>query len=167
MNITDLIFWILAAAILGSGLAVVSARNLVHAALFMVLTFFGISGIYVLLEADFLAVVQILIYVGAIAVLIIFGVMLTQRENMEETNVSSPHRAVAAAILGVFLALMILAINSTVWLIDPSPALPTTVGPIAELMLSSFVIPFEAAAILLTVAILGAIILSKGARRAS
>lgn len=167
MNTADLVFWILAIIILGSGLAVVAARNLVHAALFMVLTFFGISGIYVLLEADFLAVVQVLIYVGAIAVLIIFGVMLTQRENMEETNVSSPHRAVAAVILVAFLGLIILAINSTAWLIDPSPALPTTVGPIAELMLSSFVIPFEAAAILLTVAILGAIILSKGARRAS
>lgn len=162
--IADLVFWVLAVIILGSSLAVVSAKNLVHAALFMVLTFFGISGIYALLEADFLAVVQILIYVGAIAVLIIFGVMLTQRENMGETNTSSPHRLTAAVVIGVFLATIISAIYRTAWRIDPSPALPGTVGPIADLLLSTFVIPFEGAAILLTVAILGAIIISKGRR---
>lgn len=165
MLVADLVFWILAVVILISGLAVVVAKNLVHAALFMVLTFFGISGIYALLEADFLAVVQILIYVGAIAVLIIFGVMLTQREDMGETNVSSPHRVVAVGIIGLFLVIIVTAINGTSWRIDPSPALPSTVGPIADLMLTTFVIPFEGAAILLTVAILGAIIISKGARR--
>lgn len=164
MSTADLVFWVLAAVILGSGMAVIAAKNLVHAALFMVLTFFGISGIYVLLEADFLAVVQVFIYVGAIAVLIIFGVMLTQRENMGETNTSSPHRIPAAAVIGLFLIIIVLAINHTGWRIDPSPALSSTVGPIADLMLSTFVIPFEGVAILLTVAILGAIIISKGRR---
>lgn len=167
MLVSDMIFWILAVIILASGIAVVTVRNLVHAALFMVLTFFGISGIYVLLEADFLAVVQVLIYVGAIAVLIIFGVMLTQRDNMGETNFSSPHYLSAAGIIGLLLLVMMLAFNTTNWRIVNTPAPESTIGPIADLMLGKFVIPFEGAAVLLTVAILGAIIISKGARRST
>lgn len=165
LTIADIVFWILASLILVAGTSVVMARNLVHAALFMVLTFFGISGIYVLLEADFIAVVQILIYVGAIAVLIMFGVMLTQREDMGETNAYSAHGRSAAIVVGTFLLVIIIALSATKWLIHPQAALPETVGPIADLMLTTFVIPFEAVAILLTVAVLGAIILSKGARR--
>lgn len=165
MSISDVVFWILAAVILGSGLAVVMVRNLVHAAFFLVLTFFGVSGLYVLLEADFLAIVQILIYVGAIAILIIFGVMLIQREDMRETNVFSSYKKVAGVTVALFLAILLASIKYTPLATAVQPPLESTVGPIADLMFTSFVVPFEAAGVLLLVAILGAIVLSTGVGR--
>jgi len=165
VSISDVVFWILAAVILGSGLAVVMVRNLVHAAFFLVLTFFGVSGLYVLLEADFLAIVQILIYVGAIAILIIFGVMLIQREDMRETNVFSSYKKVAGVTVALFLAILLASIKYTPLATAVQPPLESTVGPIADLMFTSFVVPFEAAGVLLLVAILGAIVLSTGVGR--
>lgn len=165
MSISDVVFWILAAVILGSGLAVVMVRNLVHAAFFMVLTFFGVSGLYVLLEADFLAIVQILIYVGAIAILIIFGVMLIQREDMRETNVFSSYKKVAGITVALFLAILLVSIKYTPLATATQPPLESTVGPIADLMFTNFVVPFETAGVLLLVAILGAIVLSTGVGR--
>lgn len=165
MSVSTIVFWIIAAVILGSALSVVTVKNIVHAAFFMVLTFFGVSGLYVLLEADFLAVVQILIYVGSIAVLIVFGVMLTQRRKMGETNTSSRHKKIAGIVVGLLMIVLVYAISTTSWQVVNEPAPASTVGLIGELMLSRFVIPFEAIGILLLVAVVGAIILTKGARR--
>ncbi|NLC06685.1 MAG: NADH-quinone oxidoreductase subunit J [Syntrophomonadaceae bacterium] len=165
MSVSTIVFWIIAAVVLGSAISVVTAQNLVHAALFMVLTFFGVSGLYVLLEADFLAVVQILIYVGAIAVLIVFGVMLTQRKGMEETNVSSSHKWVTGILVTILMVGFAYAVTRTPWQVSDHAAPESTVGLIGELMLTRFVIPFEIVGILLLVAVLGAIILTKGARR--
>ncbi|MGI6648540.1 MAG: NADH-quinone oxidoreductase subunit J [Bacillota bacterium] len=165
MSVSTIVFWIIAAVILGSAISVVTAQNLVHAALFMVLTFFGVSGLYVLLEADFLAVVQILIYVGAIAVLMVFGVMLTQRKGMEETNVSSSHKWVTGILVTALMVILAYAVTRTPWQVIDQAAPESTVGLIGELMLTRFVIPFEIVGILLLVAVLGAIILTKGARR--
>ncbi|NLK50864.1 MAG: NADH-quinone oxidoreductase subunit J [Syntrophomonadaceae bacterium] len=165
MSVSAIVFWIIAAVILGSAISVVTAHNLVHAAFFMVLTFFGVSGLYVLLEADFLAVVQILIYVGAVAVLIVFGVMLTQRKEMAQTNAFSRHKWVAAFLVILLQILFGYAVTHTPWLVVDEAAPDTTVGLLGEMMLTELVIPFEAVGILLLVAVVGAIILTKGARR--
>jgi len=164
MSISAIVFWVIAAVILGSAISVVTAQNLVHAAFFMVLTFFGVSGLYVLLEADFLAVVQILIYVGAIAVLMVFGVMLTQKKDMAQTNASSSHKWLAGGIVTLLMVVLAYAVTRTPWQIIDKAAPLSTVGPIGDLLLNQFVIPFEAVGILLLVAVLGAIILTKGER---
>src|SRR5579871_6266471 len=78
IDIPAVAFWVLAAALVGSALAVVFLRNIVHAALFLVVVFGAAAGIYVLLNAEFIAIVQILIYAGAVAVLVLFAIMLTQ-----------------------------------------------------------------------------------------
>lgn len=153
-------FWILAAVIIASALAVVMFRNIFHAALFLVLCFFTIAGIFVILSADFLAAAQVLIYVGAIAVLIIFAIMLTR-----ETHRGSPsgRLRLPALMLGLlFLATMVFVVVSTDWnVVAEIPTEPTT-SAIAHALFSGeegFVLPFEIAAALLLAAIIGAIVL--------
>lgn len=153
-------FWVLAAVIVGAALAVVFLRNIVHAALFLVLCFFTIAGIFVILSADFLAAAQVLIYVGAIAVLIIFAIMLTREA---QRGSPSGRLRLPALMLGLlFLATMVFVVLSTDWqVIAEIPDQPTT-SAIAQALFSAeegFVLPFEIAAALLLAAIIGAIVL--------
>ncbi|GAI12841.1 unnamed protein product [marine sediment metagenome] len=156
----EIAFWILAVISVASALAVVFLRHIFRAALFLVLCFFTIAGIYVVLSADFLAAAQVLIYVGAIAVLIIFAIMLTG-----ETQRGSPSgrfRFLAFLVGAVFLVAMILVVTGTDWqVITEAPTEPTT-APLAHALFSEeagFVLPFEIAAALLLAAIIGAIAL--------
>jgi len=153
-------FWILAALIIASALAVVLLRNIFHAALFLVLCFFTIAGIFVILSADFLAAAQVLIYVGAIAVLIIFAIMLTR-----ETQRGSPsgRLRLPALMLGLlFLATMVFVVVSTDWQVIKEIPDEATTSAIAQALFSGeegFVLPLEIAAALLLAAIIGAIVL--------
>jgi NADH-quinone oxidoreductase subunit J len=156
----EIAFWILAVISVASALAVVFLRNIFRAALFLVLCFFTIAGIYVVLHADFLAAAQVLIYVGAIAVLIIFAIMLTR-----ETPRGSPSgrfRLIAFLVGATFLVAMILVVTGTDWqVITEAPTEPTT-SPLAQALFSreeGFVLPFEIAAALLLAAVIGAIAL--------
>ena len=153
-------FWVLAAVIVGAALAVVLQRNIFRTALFLVLCFFTVAGIYVVLSADFLAGAQVLIYVGAIGVLIIFAIMLTR-----ETQRGSPsgRLRLPALLVGLlFLATMVFVIVSTDWhVVAEIPTEPTT-SAIAQALFSGeegFVLAFEIAAALLLAAIIGAIVL--------
>lgn len=153
-------FWVLATVIVGAALAVVLQRNIFRAALFLVLCFFTVAGIYVILSADFLAGAQVLIYVGAIGVLIIFAIMLTR-----ETQRGSPsgRLRLPALLVGLlFLATMVFVVVSTDWhIVAEIPTEPTT-SAIAQALFSGedgFVLAFEIAAALLLAAIIGAIVL--------
>ena len=156
----EIAFWVLAAVIVGAALAVVLQRNIFRAALFLVLCFFTVAGIYVILSADFLAGAQVLIYVGAIGVLIIFAIMLTP-----ETQRGSPsgRLRLPALLVGLlFLATMVFVVVSTDWhVVAEIPTEPTT-SAIAQALFSGeegFVLAFEIAAALLLAAIIGAIVL--------
>jgi NADH-quinone oxidoreductase subunit J len=156
----EIAFWVLAAVIVGAAVAVVLLRNIFHAALFLVLCFFTIAGIYIILSADFLAGAQVLIYVGAIGVLIIFAIMLTR-----ETQRGSPsgRLRLPALLVGLlFLATMVFIVVSTDWhVVAEIPTEPTT-SAIAQALFSGeegFVLAFEIAAALLLAAIVGAIVL--------
>lgn len=158
------VFWILAVVILGAALAMVFSRNLVHSALYMITTFVGVAGIYLMLNADFLAAVQILVYVGAISVLLVFGVMLTRRGDISMSNLFNHYKIIAGVIsLALFFVLGKLILASS-WNISSLVGPTDTVGQIAELMMADFVIPFEIAAVLLLVAMIGAIIVAKGVK---
>lgn len=158
------VFGILAVIILGSALAMVLSKNLVHSALYMIVTFLGVAGIYLMLSADFLAAMQILIYVGAISVLLVFGVMLTRRGDIAASNLFNRYKVAAGLVsLGLFLILGRLILTSS-WQLSSMSFPETTVGPIADLMMSVYVVPFEVAAILLLVAMVGAIIVAKGVK---
>jgi NADH-quinone oxidoreductase subunit J len=164
----DIAFWILAVVCVGSALAVVLLRDIFRAALFLVLCFFVIAGIYLTLNADFLAGVQVLIYVGAIAVLIIFAIMFTR-----ETQQGNPSNRLKIPVLLLALLLlgtMIFSMVDTTW--PPitgiseeaqlSEGEPTTSG-IADLLFgeNGFILPFEIAAVLLLAAIIGAIVMAR------
>ena len=153
---------------LGGGLLVVTQRNLVRAAAALVLSFFGVAGLYVLLEAGFLAAVQILIYIGAIAILIIFAVMLTRRQtgDGDESGFNSQWAGALGAAVVMF-ALVVFVINAAWPLGIEAGNVPALAGDstrglgMALVDLEQFVLPFEIASVLLLGAMVGAVIIAR------
>jgi len=155
----DIAFWILAVVSVAAALAVVLMRDVFRAALFLVLCFFTVAGIYITLSADFLAGAQVLIYVGAIGVLIIFAIMLTR-----ESRKGSPsgRLRLPALLIGLlFLVTMVFVVANTDWHVVEEVTTEPTTKAIAQSMFSEdgFVLAFEIAAALLLAAIIGAIVL--------
>ncbi|OIP59741.1 MAG: NADH-quinone oxidoreductase subunit J, partial [Ignavibacteria bacterium CG2_30_36_16] len=109
MNIYDIIFFVFAITTVGSAFMVVTTRNIVHAAFYLLLTFFGVTGIYVLLGADFVAIVQLVVYVGGILILLIFGVMLTNKITNVQIKSGSLQLFPAAIGVGLFGGVLVSA----------------------------------------------------------
>lgn len=156
MELYDLIFYLFAVITIVSGIIVVNSKNIVHAAFSMLLTFFGVAGIYVLLGADFLAVVQIMVYVGGILILLLFGVMLTNK--ITNVEIRSGTVQVIPAIIGlaVFAAVLFWIMTSTNWKTTDFEIPFTTAYDIGEVLISQYVLVFELLGILLLVALIGA-----------
>lgn len=155
----EIAFWILAIIVIGTALAVVFLRDIFRAALCLVLCFLTIAGIYVTLSADFLAAVQVLIYVGAIGVLIILAIMLTRE--VQRGSLSNKLRIPALVVAILFLGAVGFTMINTPWhLADVAPLEPTTPALAGKLFgEGGFILPVEIAAVLLLAAILGAIVL--------
>lgn len=157
-------FGILAVMMLATALGVVLLSNIVHSAFLLAGVFLSISGLYILLNADFVAAAQILIYVGAVNVLILFAIMLVnKRENFAEL----PNRwfrqgATAVVCLGLF-ALLGTMVLLTPWSLNstPSVGISNTIITIGEHFFSDYLLPFELASVLLLMAMVGAIILAR------
>ncbi|MCE9635554.1 MAG: NADH-quinone oxidoreductase subunit J [Planctomycetes bacterium] len=158
-------FWLFAILVAGTALYAAVAPKIVHAAFSLMATFFGVAGIYAILGSDFLAVTQVLVYVGGIMVLIVFGVLLTDRVP-EEYKVVAPRRWLPALIAGgLCFAAIAGALKSTVWPISSSTPLgdaTSTVEGIGRSLLTDYLIPFEFASILLLVVLVGAARLARG-----
>lgn len=149
-------FWTLSALTLGSAAGVMAARSMFHALMFLIVSFVGVAGFFVLLSADFLAMAQIIIYVGAIAVLFLFAMLLTPRadRNNGNTMMAAPATLLAVAIATV----VIFVIHDTNWAtVAASPEL--TGAELGDALLSTWVLPFQIASVLLTAALVGAIML--------
>ena len=141
-------------------LGVVLARNVVHSALFLILALMAVAGVYILISAEFLAIVQILIYGGAVTILILFVMMLTRVRDMPQA-LDGPQRPFAALAAGAFLALSVLAAVSSDW---PGETERITVVPFREMgeaLFRDWAVPFEVASLVLLVALIGAIILAR------
>lgn len=156
MNFYDIIFYIFAAITLLSALFVVTTRNIVHSAFYLLFTFFGVAGIYVLLGADFIAISQILIYVGGILILLLFGVMLTNKITNVEIRTGTVHMLPAAIATGIFMGAVVAVMVWTEWKSEPSVIPLTTTKDIGHLLLTDYVLIFELLGILLLVALIGA-----------
>lgn len=156
MNFYDIIFYIFAAITLLSALFVVTTRNIVHSAFYLLFTFFGVAGIYVLLGADFIAISQILIYVGGILILLLFGVMLTNKITNVEIRTGTIHMLPAAIATGIFMGAVVAVMVWTEWKSEPSEIPLTTTKDIGHLLLTDYVLIFELLGILLLVALIGA-----------
>jgi NAD(P)H-quinone oxidoreductase subunit 6 len=161
MPMGALVFYLVAALTIGSAVVVAFSRNIVYSAFSLLGAFMGVAGLYALLAADFVAVIQILVYVGGILVLIIFAVMLTHRID----DVAVSNRAVgqlpAVLIIGAVGVLMGNAIVGAHWAQKSDlGAEPTTYG-IGDAFLNQYVLPFELASVILLVVLIGAIVVSR------
>jgi NADH-quinone oxidoreductase subunit J len=165
MTPIQLLFIIIAAATLGAAIMVVTVRNLVHAALWLVVALFGVAVLFVLLNAGFLAVAQVVIYIGAIAILMIFAIMLTRRVAVDTTPQVNANWGWAAVISAVLFAGLAWMVSSWSGFSTALPDMSPRADPLRDLgtaLVSPdlYVIPFEVASVLLLAALIGAIMVA-------
>lgn len=155
----EIAFWILAVIGVVAALAVVWLRDVFRAALLLIVCFLAVAGIFVTLSADFLAVVQVLIYVGGISILIILAIMLTR--DVQQGSPSNRLRWPALVVAVIFFGVMAFALLGSPWQLSGlSPQMPTTTALAGKLFgEGSFILAVEIAAVLLLAAILGAIVM--------
>jgi len=136
---------------------IIVARSLLHAVLLLILSFVGIAGVFITLSADFVAVVQVLVYAGAIAVLLIFAVMLTPASDRK--NSGNMLQLPALVLSGLIIAGVTFIVLKTDWRVASRGPFETTAAEIGDALVSPFALPFEIASVLLVVALVGAIVL--------
>ncbi|MCY3549571.1 MAG: NADH-quinone oxidoreductase subunit J [Candidatus Poribacteria bacterium] len=159
------IFYGFAFLTIASALVVVTVRNIVHAAFSLMVTLFGVAGLYVFLQADFLAATQVIVYVGGILVLILFGVMMTSGRLEMRIHIERGQLLLGGIIAVALLMLLLTVIaNTPAWknLIDDGTELPPTTERIGALILNGqFLLPFEVVSVVLLVALIGAALISR------
>ena len=162
MTPEQIIFIIVALVTLVAGISVVTSRNLIHSALWLILTLFGIAIFYVLLDAGFFAVIQVIIYIGAIAILFIFAAMLTRRVMKDTGPQSLPNWWLGALIAVMLLVGIVIIFVNWQGFTTLAPELGNPSGRVSQLGLAlvsadQYVLPFELASILLVAGMIGAI----------
>ena len=171
--IVDIVFWVLAASSIVAAFAVVQMRNLFRAALFLIVSFLAVAGMFVLLRAEFIAAVQVLIYVGAISVLIIFAILMTGE--VETGSPAHSMRIPVGILAGLFGIMAVFVTVQTDWIIldnvlqegqlsatatsKVGEVFSNTIPWIAQLLVQDFVLAFEVASVVLLAAIIGALAL--------
>jgi NADH:ubiquinone oxidoreductase subunit 6 (subunit J) len=163
IGIAQVIFIIISAVALAGALGVVLSRNVFRAALLLVLSFVGVAGLYVMLEAELLAMIQILVYVGAISILIVFAIMLSSRimsPDFQARNEQWFMGLVAAVVLFGVLAFVLLSVQ---WPIVPSEVPEDAISLLGQALVGAdqFVLPFEVASVLLLVALVGSVVIAR------
>jgi len=161
------IFWLISIVMLFSGFMVVTLKNIFHCALYLVLCLFSVAGLFILLDAEFLAAAQVLIYVGAVAILMIFAIMLSTdlaSQRVTQTSKNSPMVAficIFFAFSSAFLAKVTTGQLPALWnnVKDSLPA--ENIFTIGSLLMTDFMLPFEVVSILLLAAMIGAIVLAR------
>ena len=162
MNITQLLFWVLSIAAVFSALMVITSKNPVYSVLWLIITFFTISGHYILLNAQFLAVVNIIVYAGAIMVLFLFVIMLMNLNKDTEPQKSSWLKIVGAISGGCLLLVLVAALRHT----ETRLAELTTgdiglIQNLGKVLFNDYVVPFEISSILFLSAMVGAVVIGK------
>ena len=161
MDIATALFYLVAIITVGSAAVVAFSRNIIYSAFSLMGTFAGVAGIYVFLGADFVAAVQLLIYVGSILVLILFAVMLTHRITDVEITNRAAGRIPALLAIGIFIFLLVQTIRETSWAKAKEILYAPTTARIGDLFLENYLLPFELASLVLLAALIGAVVLSR------
>jgi NAD(P)H-quinone oxidoreductase subunit 6 len=161
MDLSTAVFYLVAIITVGSALMVAFSRNIIYSAFSLLGTFAGVAGIYVFLGADFVAAVQLLIYVGGILVLILFAVMLTHRITDVEITNRAAGRIPALIVTGVFIYLLVQTVRETPWVKAKEIIYQPTTAKIGDLFLDSYLLPFELASLVLLAALIGAVVISR------
>ena len=160
---SEAVFLFLAAFTLASALVVVLNNQLLYSAIALLFTLFGVAGLYIFLWADFIAGVQLLVYIGGINVLIIFGIMLTNRISSVRLSQTNLQQGVGGVFAFWRFIIISIVISKTSWFQMTAAEPSETVGQVGTLLMTKYVLPFEAASILLLGALIGAAILSREA----
>ncbi len=164
-TLADGIFYAVAALTIGGAAAVALSRNILYSALGLLASLLGVAGLYAFLSADFIAVAQVMIYIGGVLVLILFAVMLTNR--IGEVNISNASMGWASAGLlsAVMLAMILVVAFEVPWPVRSTGSAPTT-APIGHALLQQWLLPFELASLILLATLIGAIIIARKEIRA-
>ena len=157
----DFVFWIVVGLTIGSAMLVVLSKKLVYSAYALLFTLFGVTGLYVFLWADFLAVVQVVVYIGGILVLIIFGIMLTNKITSVNISNTSVQKSIGSVILLIFITGLGFMVANTPWNVVANSEPTQTTEAIGRLLMIDYLLPFEGASLLLLGALIGATTLSR------
>jgi NADH-quinone oxidoreductase subunit J len=157
----NIFFGIIAVVMIFAALRVVTTSNVVHAALWLVLVLAGVAAQFILLGSEFVAVTQVLVYIGAVVVLFLFGVMLTRASMGDDETVAGEKRMMASVVAVLLLAVMAMALIDTFeddrLVIDE----PQRVAEVSDSIFSQYIVPFEAVSVLLLAALIGAIVVAR------
>ena len=157
----DLVFWIVVGITIASAVMVVQSKQLLYSAIALLFTFVGVAGLYFFLWADFIAVVQVVVYVGGILVLIVFGIMLTNKITSVNISHTSVQRGIGATVvLGILAGIGFMIINTPWYQVAATEPAQTT-ETIGRLLMMDYLLPFEVASLLLLGALIGATTLSR------
>jgi NADH:ubiquinone oxidoreductase subunit 6 (subunit J) len=157
----NLVFMMIAVVTIAAAVAAMSLRNLVHCALSLTVAFVGLAMVYLQLDAQFAGFAQILVYVGAVAILIVFAILLTRSSEPPQQSVLSPGWAAGLAVSVAVLAVLVWAVNHSVVMKPNIPPKPeATVKQIGDALMNKFVLPLEVVGLLLTAALIGAVIVA-------
>ncbi|MEE8340875.1 MAG: NADH-quinone oxidoreductase subunit J [Candidatus Neomarinimicrobiota bacterium] len=157
----NIIFWLFVILTIAASLMVVLSKNLIYAAIALLVSFLGVAAMYIFLWADFMAGTQVMIYIGGILILILFGIMLTHKITSVRISHANMQRGVGALVVIVIFAGLAWMINITPWLQNISFEPEQTVREIGLLLMTKYLLPFEVASILLLGALIGAAVLAR------
>lgn len=159
---SGIVFWILAPIIVVSAIMVVSLKNIFHCALALIVCLFTVAGIYVMLNAEFLAAAQVLIYVGAVSILMIFAIMLTGKLASKEIVQTNKNALVAFIMCLAFVFTMVELSRSTkVWTMATKALPENNILALGKALLTEYMLPFEVVSILMLAALIGAVLLAR------
>ena len=159
--LVQIVFWVMTICTIGGAWGVVTSRNLFHSALYLILSFFGVTGYYVLLSAGFLAVVQLFVYIGAIAVLVLFAIMFSRRLMDSGQSQTNHQWWLALPVVVVLFITLLSMVGSINWPVSEAEPSGDAVAQLGQAFLGSYLIPFEVVGVLLSVALIGAVILAR------
>jgi len=154
-------FAIMAVTMVASALRMVTTRNVVHAALYLVVVLAGVAGLFILLGAEFVGVTQVLVYIGAIVVLFLFGIMLTKGSFGDDDGVTGEGRLMAGLVGLLVFAVTAAALVDSFADAELSRAAPSTTAEVADSIFSAYIVPFEAVSVLLLAALIGSIVVAR------
>ena len=160
MTIAEIVFYLLALVAIVGGVGVVTMPNVVHAALFLVLSLLATAGFYILLSSEFLALVQVLVYAGGVSVLILFGLMLTRGRDLPGVAAGAQW-PVALVASGVLVVGLLTAVLDSDWPRQTGFVTLVPINTLAGALFRDWLLPFEIASVVLTVALIGAIVISR------
>lgn len=160
MELATLLFYLFSITTVASAAIMVFSKNIVHSAFALMFTLVGVAALYVLLYADFLAATQLLVYVGGILILILFGVMLTTQGHTLSFKTITVNLIPATVMSGAAAILLIYAFVQTEWKITKSSVPDETVHEMGMMLMGEYILPFIVVGVLLLIAIIGAILMS-------